>query len=431
MADSPEGARAPQLPTRLGRYDVVESIGRGAMGRVLLARDPVLDRDVAIKFLRQDLKLSAEERDTLLRRMRQEARASARVSHPNIVALFDMGEEPDIGVYLVFEHCEGTTLKARLTRGPLAPNAAAQLAKELGDALTTAHRAGVLHRDIKPENIILTKNGAKIADFGIARVPESTLTKGGGLLGTPAYSAPESITYGEHSSQSDQFSLAATLYEATSGRRAFPGDDAVGVATRIQTEEAPPIARSLGLPKAVDAALSRGLCKAAEKRFSSCAELGQALANALDPREVELRPAQVTVPDAHHRAMAAAGLDTGSRMKMGALGFVAGVVLSMLVMRIAFEMRTAEPPVASETQPSPLPNPYLPDGTAKSPAPSAAATTRARKEAATPSSGSKRSDATSKSSRKQASSAPDAAATAPTASASASPATSATNGEGQ
>jgi serine/threonine-protein kinase len=369
MPDSPEAARAPELPQKLGRYEVVESIGRGAMGRVLLARDPVLDRDVAIKFLRQDLKLTEDERETLLRRMRQEARASARVSHPNIVALFDMGEEPEIGVYLVFEHAEGITLKSRLTRGPLAPKAAAQLATELGDALTTAHRAGVLHRDVKPENIILTKTGAKIADFGIARVPESTLTKGGGLLGTPAYSAPESITYGEHSAQSDQFSLAATLYEATSGRRAFPGDDAVGVATRIQTEEPPPVARSLGLAPVVDAVLSRGLCKTADKRFSSCAELGQALANALDPREIEMRPSQVTMPDAHHRALAAARLSPGSRLRVGLGGLLLGAVLTLLVVRVVGEMRTSEPPVASGEVTSPLPNPYLPDGTARTPSP--------------------------------------------------------------
>ena len=130
------------------------------MGRVLLAHDPVLDRSVAIKLLRDDLNIPPEQHEALLHRMRQEARASARVSHPNIVSLHDMGEDPELGLCLVFEYAEGLTLKERLLRSPLGPEAAAKLAREVGDALTTAHSAGVLHRDIKPENIILTPTGA-------------------------------------------------------------------------------------------------------------------------------------------------------------------------------------------------------------------------------------------------------------------------------
>src|SRR5690606_28328622 len=162
----------------IGRYRILRHLGQGAMGRVLLAQDPVLDREVAIKLLRDDLKIPSDQKAALVKRMRQEARASARVRHPNIVALHDMGESPELGLYLVFEYAEGTTLKQRLEHGPLKPAAAARLARELGSALSTAHRAGVLHRDIKPDNIILTENGAKIADFGIARVPDSTLKIG-------------------------------------------------------------------------------------------------------------------------------------------------------------------------------------------------------------------------------------------------------------
>src|ERR1700712_1331085 len=246
--DSPEQS----LPTQIGRYRIERLLGRGAMGRVLLAHDPVLDRSVAIKLLRDDLNIQPEQHDTLLHRMRQEARASARVSHPNIVALHDMGEDPELGLCLVFEYAEGLTLKERLLKGPLGPEAAAKLAREVGDALTTAHAAGVLHRDIKPENVILTPTGAKVADFGIARVPDSTLTRDGGLLGTPAYSAPECIETGRVSPLSDQFSLAATLYEAVSGHRAFPGEDAVAVATRITNEEPPAIAEFAGLDPHVD-----------------------------------------------------------------------------------------------------------------------------------------------------------------------------------
>lgn len=331
------------LPKQVGRYTVLESLGRGATGSVLLGLDPVLERKVAIKFLRRDLRLTSDERESLLRRMRQEAKASARVAHPHIVTLFDMGEAPDLGVYLVFEHAEGITLKSRLTRGPLSPASAAQLALELGDALTTAHRAGVLHRDVKPDNILLTKTGAKIADFGVARIPESTLTKGGGLLGTPAYSSPESVTHGEHSPASDQFSLASTLYEAISGRRAFPGDDAVGVATRIQTEDPPPIAASLGLDTAVDAVLARALDKQANRRFSSCAELGHALSAALAPGERPSRNPMVTVPDSRHRHPPSMELGGPRRMRVALGGLVLGALTTLLVLRVLDELAETEP----------------------------------------------------------------------------------------
>ena len=286
------------LPDDIGRYRVVRLLGQGAMGRVFLAHDPVLDRDVAVKLLRDDLGLPAEHRLALLERMRQEARASARVSHPYIVALHDMGEDAELGLFLVFEYAEGITLKERLARGALTPDAVAKLARPVGSALSTAHEAGVVHRDIKPENIILTKSGPKIADFGIARVPDSTLTRDGGLLGTPAYSAPEAIADGSFSPLSDQFSLATTLWEAITGRRAFPGDDAVAVASRIATDEPPKIAELCGLNPHVDTVLARGLSKNPRGRFTSCEEFTDALADALG---VPQREAMPTLPDRHHR----------------------------------------------------------------------------------------------------------------------------------
>jgi serine/threonine-protein kinase len=258
-------------------------LGEGSMGRVLLAHDPVLDRPVAIKHLRADLRIPTDVRDGLVVRMRHEAHAAARVPHPNLVVLHDMGEDPELGLYLVFEYVEGPTLKQCILAGPLRPAQVLQLARELGDALTVAHNAGVLHRDVKPENVILSKWGGKIADFGIARIPDSTLTHQGGLLGTPAYSAPETFHSGEFSAASDQFSLAASLYEALSGQRAFPGDDAVAVAARIMSERPRPFARGIGLPSTVDEVLAKALSRAPEDRFPTCHELGLALANSLSP----------------------------------------------------------------------------------------------------------------------------------------------------
>lgn len=343
--DSSERPQDGGLPEAIGRYRIVRLLGQGAMGRVLMAHDPVLERAVAVKLLRDDLMIPPEQRTGLLERMRQEARASARVSHPNIVALHDMGDDPDLGLFLVFEYVEGTTLKDRLARGALGPEAAAKLARELGDALATAHAAGVLHRDIKPENVILARTGAKIADFGIARVPDSTLTRDGGLLGTPAYSAPEAINGGRFSPRSDQFSLAATMYEAISGRRAFPGEDAIAVATRISTEEPPRIAEVCGIDRHVDTVLARALSKNPGARFDSADEFGRALSEAL---LIAPRTQMPTLPDSRHQTELAHGgeaknwgLAVGGALIGGLVAFV-GI---QLWMHFSASARELPPPV--------------------------------------------------------------------------------------
>ncbi len=328
----------------IGRYLPMRLLGRGAMGRVLLAHDPVVDRQVAIKLLRDDLVVPPEQLSALVDRMRQEARASARVSHPNIVALYDLGEDPELGLYLVFEYAEGLTLEQRIARGPLGAEAGARLAREMGDALTTAHAAGVLHRDIKPQNIILTPTGAKIADFGIARVPDSTLTRSGGLLGTPAYSAPECITKSAFSPLSDQFSLAATLYEALSQSRAFPGEDAVTVATRITTDEPPGVAASCGLDPHVDSILARGLAKIAADRYPSAREFGEALAEAL---AVPTRSMQPTLPDEHHRRNFWHKPPENGNFRSAVGGAAIGALLGVAALQLSNVLREAEPSPAA------------------------------------------------------------------------------------
>lgn len=270
-----------ELPKSIGRYEIVRQIGAGAMGRVLLARDPVLERHVAIKLLRDDLAIGSDVRDGLSVRMRHEARAAARVTHPNLVVIHDMGEDESLGLYLVFEYLEGPTLKQQLAERRLSARRSGKLAKELGGALSFAHEKGVLHRDVKPENIILTATGSKLADFGIARVPDSTLTHTGGLLGTPAYSAPETFRDSKFSAASDQFSLAATLYEALSGERAFPGDDAVSVASKIANDPPLPFAAARGYTDTLDRVFARALSKSPSERFETCASFGDALVRAL------------------------------------------------------------------------------------------------------------------------------------------------------
>jgi eukaryotic-like serine/threonine-protein kinase len=298
------------------------------MGQVLLAHDPVLDRPVAVKHLRDDLSLGAEQLGELGKRMEQEARAAARVSHPNLVGLHDMGRDPIVGLFLVFEYVEGETLEERLKRGPLQPREAAQLARELGSAASFAHAAEVLHRDIKPENVLLAKTGAKLADFGIARLPGSTLARRAGWLGTPAYSAPETIDDGSFSPASDQFSMACTLFEAIAAERAFPGDDARVVAGLVQTLPPPKLARRLGLVPRVDTLLARAFAKDPGSRFPSCEEFGSQLAEAL---EQGTRASHVPMPGAGPLALAkprrrasgsAAGALIVALALVAALGFV-------------------------------------------------------------------------------------------------------------
>lgn len=307
-----------EAPKTIGRYDVERLLGQGGMGRVYLARDRVLGRRVAIKVLRDDLALPPRVRDELIERMRHEAQAAAAVSHPNIVTLYDMGEdfgeepaarrEQGVGLFLVFEYVpspdvldgkgEPQSLRDRLKRGPLALTEVAKLARELGSALTFAHEAGVIHRDVKPENILFSRTGAKIADFGIARIPESTITRANTVLGTPAYTAPEALSKGDFSPASDQFALAATLYEAITAARAFGGDDAITTAGRVSNEQPAPIHESIAsesIVKNLEAALLRGLTKDPKERFASCAELGEAVGKAIlpplpDVLEVERTP---------------------------------------------------------------------------------------------------------------------------------------------
>jgi serine/threonine protein kinase len=280
------------LPSRIGRYEVELLLGQGGMGRVLLARDTVLGREVALKILRDDLGLPPELKAQLVDRMRQEARTAATLSHPAMVTLHDMGEDAEVGLYLVFERIAGPTLRERLVEsGPLPPAEIAQLARGLGAALTHAHAAGVVHRDVKPENVMLSPTGPKLTDFGIARLPDSTLTQGvrggggGTVLGTPAYSAPEALAAGTFSASSDQFSLAATLYEALTGARAFPGDEALAVATRVASGKHRAVTAALPALRSfphIDVIFDRALAKAPRNRFASCEVFGTALAAELE-----------------------------------------------------------------------------------------------------------------------------------------------------
>ncbi len=274
-----------EIPKTIGRFRIERLLGKGAMGSVYLGVDPELARKVAIKTVR-DLDLDPPTLARFLDRFRNEAKAAARLSHPSIVQVYDVGEDEAVGPYLVFEYVAGASLREVIAeQGALSPKRLATFARQIAEAMDLAHDQGVIHRDIKPDNLLVAEDGrVKLADFGIARVPDAALTKEGQFLGTPCYAAPETLRHGAYSARSDVFSFAAVLYEASTGVRAFPGNDAVAVANKVAHEE--PLLPSqaavdVRIPGAVDKVLMRGLAKDPAKRYGSARELSDALVAAL------------------------------------------------------------------------------------------------------------------------------------------------------
>lgn len=214
-------------PGQIGRYRLAGEIGRGAMGAVYRAHDPQLERDVAVKLISLAAAAGHGDPKEAAARFAREARVAARLHHPNVVTVFDFGEEGD-QLFLVMELVEGETLSQRLARGDFpGTTRALEIVAQTADALAAAHLAGVIHRDIKPGNLLLPKSGAvKVSDFGVAKaVGESTeLTRTGMMVGSPAYMAPEQVQGQELDGRSDLFSLGVVLYELLLHRKPFPAD---------------------------------------------------------------------------------------------------------------------------------------------------------------------------------------------------------------
>ncbi len=264
---------------RIGRYEILKTLGRGAMGVVYLARDPIIDRMVALKTLRVDL--DAEHADEFRERFVREARAAGRLNHPGIVTVHDVGEDPESGLmYIAMEHVEGRDLKQILARGHVfRPSEAARIIADVAIALDYAHSLGVVHRDVKPANIILTENGsAKITDFGIARLETSNLTVDGQFIGTPNFMSPEQITGKAVDGRSDIFSLGVVLFTLPTGQRPFGGDTMHEVTLRIVQEPSPiPSTVHDGIPAALNPVVLKCLEKNPERRFQTGGELAKVL----------------------------------------------------------------------------------------------------------------------------------------------------------
>ncbi|MBA3790187.1 MAG: serine/threonine protein kinase, partial [Rubrobacter sp.] len=211
------------------RYAVSRLLGSGGMGKVYLARDEDLDRDVALKVLREQY----AEDEGFVERFEREAKSAASLNHLNVVAVYDRGRSEDGSYYIVMEYVPGGTLKDRVLReGALDPGEAVRVVAQVADALGVAHEAGVVHRDVKPQNVLLTVSGdAKVADFGIARAAHATtITESGLVLGTANYMSPEQAMGDPVGPAGDLYSLGVVLYEMLTGEVPFEADSAVGVA---------------------------------------------------------------------------------------------------------------------------------------------------------------------------------------------------------
>ena len=269
-------------PQRLGRYVIEKRLGRGAMGAVYLARDPRINRPVALKVIPIEKEFEDEELKEARVRFFREAESAGRLTHPNIITVYDAGEDKGLA-YIAMEFVPGTPLKKFTDPNRLlAPKRALELAAATAEGLDYAHAQGVIHRDIKPANLMYNpKDGSlKISDFGVARLTDNNRTKTGIVLGTPMYMSPEQLAAEDLTGQSDLFSLGVTLYEMLIGEVPFKAGNIALLMTKITSEDPPPIAnRRAGIPPSVDAVLTKALSKNPENRFSSGAEMAIALRN--------------------------------------------------------------------------------------------------------------------------------------------------------
>jgi serine/threonine-protein kinase len=262
---------------RFGRYEILSELGRGAMGVVYKARDPKINRVVAVKTISLAGQ-SPEEEFEYRERFFREAEAAGRLSHPGIVTIFDVGEEPDTHApYIVMEYVGGQSLDKLLSQDghKLPVEAALQLTLELAEALDCAHGQGVVHRDLKPANILLTEDGhAKIADFGVAKLNLSNHTLAGRALGTPAYMSPEQLNGENVDGRSDLFSLGVVLYTVLTGYRPFQGNSAITVSFKVVNHD--PIAATLlntELSPGLDYIIGRAMAKDPAERYQRGMEM--------------------------------------------------------------------------------------------------------------------------------------------------------------
>ena len=300
------------VPERIGKYQISEVLGQGAMGVVYKGFDPHIHRQVAIKTVHKELLGDSTAQDSIAARFRNEAQAVGRIAHPGVVAIYEFGEDDDTA-YIAMEFVLGRNLDQVLAATPLLEeNQLLRIMDQLLSALAAAHEQGVWHRDIKPANLILTSAGqVKLTDFGIARIEHAGLTQVSSMIGTPGYMAPEQYMGEGVDHRSDLFACGVLLYRLLSGRPAFSGAAEV-IMYKILHEDPPPPSGIAQRPARYDALVARAMSKKPEERFASASQMRQALldaANGAGPEHPAPAAGDVTVivpPGYWQRAVEAA-----------------------------------------------------------------------------------------------------------------------------
>jgi serine/threonine-protein kinase len=317
----------------VGRYSILKRLGRGAMGAVYLALDPVLNRQVAIKMLEVGIE-EPSQRSFLLDRLLRDAKAAAILSHPNIVSIYDVIEEQGTA-YVVMEYVPGESLACFLERNPNPGiELTLQVLRQMASALDYTHSKGVIHRDIKPGNVMRDPNGVvKILDFGIARISDGlTATPTSMVMGTIEYMSPEQLKGDALDGRADQFSLAAVAYRMLTASTLFGVHTIATITYKVVNEmPPPPTQRNSLLPPAVDRVLMKALAKSPFERFQSCCEFSEALARAFTGKAATSGPAAPTVP--HQYDIAPSGKKSPLLAWLAAIACLAASALVVLVWR--------------------------------------------------------------------------------------------------
>src|SRR5277367_3278876 len=262
-------------PKKIGRYEILSELGRGAMGTVYRAKDPAMDRVVALKTI-ISVALASEQGNEFRERFYREARAAGALAHPGIVPVFDVGEHEGVP-FLVMEYVTGRTLDDVAKKGErLSLDRVCEIGQKISEALGYAHKHGVVHRDIKPTNILMTSREIygierpKITDFGVAKLAEGQTTMTGQMLGTPAFMPPEQFTGAPVDGRADIFSLGVVLYWMATGEQPFPGESMTAVSYKVvHTEPVPPRKLNPSIRARLEALILKCLAKSPEERYQT------------------------------------------------------------------------------------------------------------------------------------------------------------------
>ena len=322
---------------KIGKYEILEILGKGAMGIVYKAQDPDIDREVAIKTIHFEAAYEGGEEEEARARFMREAQAAGKLSHPNIVTIYDVGRENNV-TYIVMQLIKGVSLHEMIaTKRTLSAQEVCSLFSQLCDALDYAHKYGIIHRDIKPANILIDDSGRPyILDFGVARIGSSTMTQTGKTLGTPSYMSPEQVMGKKIDNRSDIFSLGVVLYEMLTGRRPFEAENITTIIYKIINEEPPPLADiKKDAPEGFAEILHKVLAKKPEDRYQNGGELVKDLKRIASPSQETYVMDVPAVP---------AGNKTGKKKAVGIVAGLMGLVaVSMAVLFILSPWKKGEP----------------------------------------------------------------------------------------